>query len=180
MTARWPLLVLLDTEILAEVVLHYVFRISLTSSLFKELHLLYHPIIEQVIRFLHIQLFDCFLNKAVSVTVSLLKGGHLQHICAKWFAKKQKWIRELSMLSSISNKCTTTWYESWYLKDPLNIGWKFICLTNKNSFQSVISRKVEYMLNRDFLNTPSFAQIYKLVCKHIYFIKSLILVQYVN
>ena len=49
-----------------------------------------HPITEQVIRFLHIQLFDCFLNKAVSVTVSLLKGGHLQHICAKWFAKKQK------------------------------------------------------------------------------------------
>ena len=80
-----------------------------------------------------------------------------------------------SMISSIS----ISWYASSYVKNSLNIGWKLLRFTNKKLYYSVISRKVECMTNRDFLNTPFVAQVYNLVWKHIYFIKYFILVQHV-
>ena len=79
------------------------------------------------------------------------------------------------MISSIS----ISWYARSYVKDPLNIGWQLLRFTNQKLYLSVISRKVEYMTNRDFLNTPFFAQAHNLVWKHIYFINYFILVQYV-
>ena len=60
------------------------------------------------------------------------------------------------MISSIS----ISWYASSYVKDPLNIGWKLLRFTKKKLYLSAISRKVEYMTNRDFLNTPFFGQVF--------------------